>query len=176
MSSSSSSGPSQRHSSISSLVYSTLGPGLSLLPQEKTVENDWTVLGAESSTKHTEGDAERRGQKSDPKETSRPSRSSTASAGDIDCEVVEEPKQNEGENVSEILSRLYRDPNKREKKLKKRLGFNSKSGAGSVSSSEHAILSKQDSEDVFYPVGVSKQLKQQMSKSSIHEETEREAR
>jgi len=175
-------GPSQRHSSISSLVYSTLGPGLSLLShEEKTVENDWTVItegGASerSRTKHTDSDAEGRGQQSDPKETSRPPRSSSASVGDIDCEVVEEPKENDGENASNILSRLYSDPNKQGKKRKKRLGFNSKSGAGSVSSSEHAVLNKQDSsEDVFYPF-ISAQLKEQMSKTSIHEETEREAR
>ncbi len=179
MSGSSSSGPSQRHSSISSLVFSTLAPGLSILPrEEKSEDGGWAVIGAaaaEGTDKHTT--EEGRGLRSDPEETSRSpaSRSSNASVNDIHCEVEEGAKHSELENPASILSRLYSD-SKQDKKQKKRLGFNSKSGAGSSSSSEHAVLSKQESsEDVFYPV-VSKQLKQQMSKTSIQEETEKEAR
>ena len=168
----------RRNTSISSLVYSTLGPGLSLLTQEDKSDEDWSVIetgGAPAERKHTEGDAEGSGLNSGPGETSRPLRSSTASAGDIHCDIVESRQNDAEEDTASILSRLYSDSIQKQKP-RKRLGFNSKSGAGSVSSSEHAILSKQDSsEDVFYPV-VSKQLKEQMSKASIHEETERETR
>lgn len=165
---SSSSGPSQRHVSISSLVYSTLGTGLSLLPKEDKSGEEWTSVEARDDSdeeKEAGSKAEGREVPSGPEESSRPLHTSTISADDVQCEIEEENSRGAVDTAS-VLSRLYSDSLQQNK----RLGFNSKSSAGSVSSSEQATLNKQESlsGDVFSPV-VSKQLRIQMSKTASNE-------
>lgn len=147
--------PSQRKTSVSTLVYSTLGPSLGLLPSEQ--KHDWVADTDKANEKEAIG------------------------TGNVhEVEEIESiatrprPQRMSADQVNEIqhqdLHRLYSSPASSYGK-NSRLSFQSKSGAGSISSMEQATISKQGSisEDVA-EVPVSKQLQSQISpKTSVGE-------
>ena len=145
--------PSQRKLSVSTLVYSTLGPSLGLLPSEK--KHDWVA------------DTEKDNEKEAIAVSNVHSEESIATRP--------RPQRMSADRVDEIhqhqdLRRLYSSPASSYGK-NSRLSFQSKSGAGSISSMEQATISKQASvnEDVT-EVPVSKQLQSQISpRSSVGE-------
>lgn len=174
-------GPSQRKNRISSLVYSTLGAnlGIALPTEEKEVfEEPGEVAVAENSTK---GVVEKELVLTRPPQSQKVKGRITS-----DSHILDELKEAEGESsklgslsmASQKLDRLYSSPASSSafSKRQARLAFTSKSGAGSISSSEQATLSKQSSisengEGLESPrplSPVSKQLKDQISpKNSI---------
>lgn len=143
------SGPSQRKVSISTLVYSTLGPSLGLLPDEDksaSAEQEWLVVEQSSITSPITGvdpepneDLEISRPRRTPDTSGNPSSMSECRNGDLSG-GADPPKPKE---VGEVLCRLYSAPSSLGKK--NRLGFRSKSGAGSMSSVEQATLSEQSS-------------------------------
>lgn len=176
-------GPSQRKNRISSLVYSTLGAnlGIGLPTEEKEVFLEpGEVAVAENSTKgvvHVEKELVL---------TPPPQSQKVKGRVTSDSHILDELKEAEGESnklgslsmASQKLDRLYSSPASSSafSKRQARLAFTSKSGAGSLSSSEQATLSKQSSisengEGLESPrplSPVSKQLKDQISlKNSI---------
>lgn len=157
--------PSQRKLSVSTLVYSTLGPSLGLLPSEP--KHDW-VAETEKANKKEEAIG-------------------SGAASTVQChehEVQESlatrprPQRMSADRVTQPaneiqhrdLCRLYSSPASSSGQSS-RLSFQSKSGAGSISSMEQATISKQASisEDAT-EVPFSKQLQSQISpKSSVGE-------
>lgn len=158
------SGPSQRHASITTLVYSTLGSGLGLLPEED--KSDWVVI--EKQEKREAAvvkPADAAADKEVSSTTTRPHgnndaqllRTSTTSAAarpattskELTEEVAKTGSANNTRNEEgEVLCRLYSSPasisNMAERKRADRF-FHAKVGAGSVSSIEQAGLAKQTS-------------------------------
>lgn len=131
------SGPSQRKSSISTLVYSTLGPSLGLLRDED--KSDWVVLDSEKST-IPEGASVTGG--SDLKEEAEATRPQRPSATSVDDELAGSSKEPinkpNPDSTGDVLSRLYSAPSSFGQKS--RFGFASKSGAGSIGSMEQATV------------------------------------
>lgn len=166
-------GPSQRKTSISTLVYSTLGPSLGLLPSEdrKEKEKDWVFVEENGAAETGSADSA----------ISRPqpaSASSTISGSDMLSEATNTDKDSDkskpkagGANTGEVLCRLYSSPASSSPSSsslgkKNRLAFTSKSGAGSISSMEQATLPEKSSgvEGALSPMSpVTKQLQGQIS-------------
>ena len=109
-----SSGPNQRKVSVSSLVYSTLGPSLGLLPQEE--KGDWVI--------HEEKKAASNVDSSHPQHNIDSTSSSTVNVAGGETRYDVEPKQSKGSQGNVFLNRL--EP-------ASHLNFNSKSSAGSIS-------------------------------------------
>lgn len=155
------SGPSQRKISVSTLVYSTLGPSLGLLPnEEKAVDPSLNAGGEEKKTGSAEPAAE--------DQSARPQRKSGPS--EIQYEGNQKANKSSLVGSNGDLSRLYSSPASSFGE-KGRLEFKSKAGAGSMSSMEQATLPKQSSVNVedgaeAPPLSpVSKQLQNQISLS-----------
>lgn len=131
------SGPSQRKASISTLVYSTLGPSLGLLPnEEKGPGSDWVVISEGSTSKAAEPNVD--------SAISRPQRSSASSVNDTPLPEKEETNKPKFDGTGTVLSRLYSSPAS-SLGHRNRLAFTSKSGAGSISTTEQATLPGQSS-------------------------------
>lgn len=160
-----SSGPSQRKISISTLVYSTLGPALGMLPSEEKVNDPNLSSGEEEKNSSGEEAAAGVGPINQDKTAAPPQRvcEPTRSPGG---EILQSLKANKPSD----LSRLYSSPASSFGE-KARLDFKSKSGAGSMSSAEQATLPKQVSisgeEGSEAPLSpVSKHLQSQMNSAS----------
>lgn len=140
-------GPSQRKTSVSTLVYATLGPSLGLLPTEEK-GSDWVVVGAEDLEGSTPKD-----QEPNVDSASRPhaQRTSVTSVNDTESEPILEEETNEAnkpksdDSTGRVLSRLYSSPATSGLGQKNRLAFTSKSGAGSISTMEQATLPEKSS-------------------------------
>lgn len=152
--------PSQRKISVSTLVYSTLGPSLALLPSEEKVEVPYLTT--------VEGKSEEEAAASKDKIDS-PLRISRMSApGEIRCEAEEDQKANKLSTNGD-LGRLYSSPASSFGR-QGRLGFKTKTGAGSMSSMEQAEASMPKQFSLSMDEGseapsspVSKQLQSQIS-------------
>lgn len=122
-------GPSQRKISVSTLLYSTLGPGLSLLPSEEKVKDPNLAAGEGDREKEVSADFTG-------SDSSRPQRVSAPSG------LPSEDGRGQANKLSTNgdLNRLYSSPAS-SLGQKGRLGFKSKAGAGSVSSMEQAEAS-----------------------------------
>ena len=119
--------PSQRKMSVSTLVYSTLGPSLGLLPSEEKFDDPNLTVRERSSEREAAADSS----------SDRPQRMSAPS--EIHSEVIHQDKANKLSTNGD-LSRLYSSPASSFGQ-KGRLDFKSKTGAGSMSSMEHAEAS-----------------------------------
>ncbi len=146
---------------VSSLVYSTLGSGngLGLLPSpERVLDRPFEEV--EEAATSAAGDTI--------------DRMNSSQTTEIQCEENQKAKKASSEESKEALGRFYSFPASSFGK-KSRLGFKSKSGAGSMSSSEQATLPKQSSlsldDGALTPTSpVSKQLQSQISpKNSVGE-------
>ena len=164
-------GPSQRNAGIAILVYSTLGPSLSLLPNED--KSDWVIVESAEEKRDVFVPARDSGGEAEVIDTIH---------ADVQPSVTRPPATNEEttSNTAE-LSNLYSNSTVQttaERRGGRRLGFNYKSSAGSSSSQEQATLLKEDSfnmeegtEAVSPPL--SKQLQDQISKNSAVEAASR---
>lgn len=148
------SGPSQRKISVSTLVYSTLGSGLGLLPSE--VKDDPGLNAAAGGETAANSSAS-----SNPE--ARPQRNS---APEIRSSLGNPKADKSSLNSNGDLERLYTSPASSFGQ-KGRLGFKSKAGAGSMSSMEQATLpikSVDEGGEALSPLSpVSKQLQSQMA-------------
>ena len=133
-----SAGPSQRNLGISTLVYSTLGPSLGLLPNETEdkgtgeVSQNHKPPEEASSAIHEDKIITRPPPADQRMMSSSVSTSDTSIASEIQSPETNDTSSNSGGGES-VLSRLYSSPISSEG-LKSRLGFQNKKGAGSASS------------------------------------------
>ncbi len=130
-----SSSPSRRKVSVSTLVYSTLGPSLALLPNEDRTEGDWIVL-EDSSNPAAAGPGERDVQ-------------SHIGSGKEGKSIVrpQGPNHCGGGGDIEPSSGISGPVDQAEKRNSTtKLGFRTKSGAGITSSSQQATLPRQNCE------------------------------
>ena len=147
--------PSQRKTSISTLVYSTLGPSLGLLPSEE--KGDWVVMSSGSSEPAGAAEAEPNVDSPRSRPPAHGQHTSVTSETDTifeEAEEAEKPGSSDLDSSSAsndtgiVLSRLYTSPASSSTSLagqKTRLAFASKSGAGSMSSMEQATPTKRSS-------------------------------
>ena len=169
-----SSAPSQRKISVSTLVYSTLGPSLGLLPDEQ--KGDWVVVSDGGEAKVAAGAASSSSSSSNPNNEEAATRPPHYSSGSVSSETQHQVSQENGvanskDDTGSVLSRLYSAAGGGTSGYGEqgRLNFKAKTGAGSISTMEQATLSKQSSVFEDPPLSpVSKQLQSQISpKSSI---------
>ena len=155
--------PSQRKISVSTLVYSTLGPSLGLLPSEAKVNEDPGLQHGRDSVGEEAVFVEQPNEDiAQTGKTTRPQRMSDTAV----IETQSEKDKAKKPDSSESLSRLYSAPASNFGQ-KGRFGFQSKAGAGSVSSMEQATLDRRTSnaeDGAEAPSSpVSKQLQSQIS-------------
>lgn len=163
-------GPSQRKTSVSTLVYSTLGLGL--LPNEEK-ERDWVVLDhvREGSTPKDAGkepiNVDSAISRPHAQRTSATSVNDTQRGPLLEEETEAKELKFEPDGTGRVLSRFYSSPASSLGR-KNRLAFTSKSGAGSISTKEQATLPEQSSavmeDGALSPVSpVTKQLQGHIS-------------